>query len=38
MEWADLVEDIIPPEAIRVTISKDLSKGADYRRIEITGK
>ena len=38
MEWADLVEDIIPPEAIRVTISKDLSKGVDYRRIEITGK
>ena len=38
MEWADLVEDIIPPEAIRVPISKDLSKGADYRRIEITGK
>ena len=38
MEWADLVEEIIPPEAIKVTITKDLSKGVDYRRIEITGK
>ena len=38
MEWADLVEEIIPPEAIKVKISKDLSKGVDYRRIEITGK
>ena len=38
MEWADLVEEIIPPEAIKVTITKDLSKGTDYRRIEITGK
>ena len=38
MEWADLVEEIIPPEAIRVTITKDLTKGADYRKIEITGK
>ncbi len=35
MEWADLVEPIIPDEAVRVTISKDLSKGTDYRKIEI---
>ena len=38
MEWADLVEEIIPPEAITVRITKDLTKGADYRKIEITGK
>lgn len=37
MEWAELVDEIIPPEAIRVTISKDLSKGVEYRRIEIQG-
>lgn len=35
MEWADLVDDIIPQNAIRINISKDLSKGVDYRRIEI---
>ena len=35
MEWADLVEPILPEEAVRITISKDLSKGADYRKIEI---
>ena len=35
MEWADLVPEIIPDNAIRVTISKDLSKGVMYRRIEV---
>ena len=37
VEWADLIEDLIdeiPDEKIRrVEIQKDLSKGADYRRI-----
>ena len=33
MEWADLVEEILPPETVRITISKDLSKGVDYRKI-----
>ena len=35
MEWADLVPEIIPDNAIRVAISKDLSKGVMYRRIEV---
>ncbi len=35
MEWADLVEPILPPDVIRITISKDLSKGVDYRKISI---
>ncbi len=35
MEWADLVEPILPPDTIRVSITKDLSKGTDYRKIEI---
>lgn len=37
MEWADLVEPILPPETIRVAISKDLSKGTDYRKITVDG-
>ena len=35
VEWADLVEDILPENVITVRITKDLSKGCDYRKIEI---
>jgi tRNA threonylcarbamoyladenosine biosynthesis protein TsaE len=35
IEWADLIEEIIPSENIRVKISKDLEQGVDYRNIEI---
>lgn len=37
MEWADLVPEIIPDNAVRITITKDLSKGVMYRRIQIFG-
>ena len=33
IEWADLIEEILPREHRRITIEKDLSKGFDYRRI-----
>ena len=33
MEWADLAWPIIPDDATVITISKDLSKGSDYRKI-----
>lgn len=35
IEWADLIDELIPEDAIRIEISKDLSKGTDYRRIEV---
>ena len=35
VEWASLVEEIMPPETIWIEISKDLSKGVDYRKITI---
>lgn len=35
VEWADLIEEILPPERIRITMEKDLEKGLDYRRIKI---
>ena len=35
VEWAGIIEDIIPKEAIFVAIEKDLEKGFDYRRITI---
>ena len=38
VEWANLIEDIIPMEAINVIIEKDLAKGVDYRRILVRNK
>lgn len=38
IEWASLVEEIIPEEAIKISIKKDLEKGFDYRLIEVEGK
>lgn len=35
IEWAGLIEELIPEDAIQVSIKKDLNKGLDYRRIEI---
>ena len=35
IEWANLIEEIIPEDAISITIEKDLEKGFDYRRIRI---
>ena len=37
IEWADLIEEILPENLIRVMIEKNLEKGFDYRRITITG-
>ena len=34
VEWADLIEEILPPHYVRITIKKDLEKGFDYRKIE----
>ena len=35
IEWSELISELIPPEAIQVTISKQLEKGFDYRTIQI---
>lgn len=35
IEWAELIEELIPEGAHRVLITKDLGKGTDYRRIMI---
>lgn len=35
VEWACIIEDIIPEGATVITIEKDLEKGFDYRRITI---
>ena len=35
IEWANLIEELLPPSYHRITIEKDLEKGFDYRRIRI---
>lgn len=35
VEWASLIEELIPEEAIWITIEKDVEKGFEYRRITI---
>ena len=35
IEWANLIEEILPDSYQQITIVKDLEKGFDYRRIEI---
>ena len=35
VEWANLREELMPDHYYRITISKDLEKGFDYRRIEV---
>ena len=35
IEWAELISDIIPAHAKKITIEKDLEKGFDFRRITI---
>lgn len=37
VEWGDMVAEVLPPDVIRVEITKDLTRGTDYRRIEVTG-
>ena len=35
IEWANLIEEIIPTHHKEITIEKDLEKGFDYRKITI---
>ena len=35
IEWANLIEEILPEKRISITIEKDLEQGFDYRKITI---
>ena len=37
IEWANLIEEILPETYREVKIEKDLEKGFDYRKIQIDG-
>ena len=38
IEWAELIEEIIPRDAVHITIEKDVEKGFDYRRIVVNNQ
>ena len=35
VEWADMVEPVMPKETVWIKIEKDFSKGTDYRKITV---
>ena len=35
IEWANLIEEILPEQYIQITIEKDLERGFDYRKITL---
>lgn len=37
VEWADLIEELLPEDTCRVTIEKDPQKGFAYRKITLEG-
>lgn len=37
IEWAELIEEILPENCIRIIIEKNLEKGFDYRLIKVNG-
>ena len=37
IEWAELIEEILPDDRISITIEKDLAQGFDYRQITVEG-
>lgn len=36
IEWANLIEDILPEHCVQVEICKDLEKGFDYRKVIVS--
>ena len=36
IEWANLIEEILPQQYTEIRIEKDLEKGFDYRKITVT--
>ena len=38
IEWANLIEEILPEHRTEITIEKDLGQGFDYRRVAVEEK
>lgn len=37
VEWANLIEELMPADTVRILIEKNLERGFDYRRITVDG-
>ena len=35
VEWANLIEEVLPQHYVEIQIEKDLEKGFDYRKITV---
>ena len=35
IEWANLIEEILPDKYVQITIEKDLKKGFEYRKVTV---
>ncbi len=35
IEWAERIEELLPADTVRIRITKDFEKGADYRGIQV---
>lgn len=38
IEWAELIDELLPENRTQITIKKDLKKGFDYREITVCGR
>ena len=38
VEWGKLIDELFPDNTTYISISKDLSKGFDYRKVEVATK
>lgn len=37
IEWAELIRELLPEDHVRITMEKQMDKGADYRKIIVEG-
>ena len=37
VEWAELISELLPCDAVHILIEKDMEKGFDYRKITVRG-
>ena len=37
IEWAELIEELLPKDVVNITIEKNIENGFDYRRVVIEG-
>ena len=38
IEWSSQIEELIPADAVKISLEKDLTHGFDFRRITVRGE